>query len=623
MAVRHEGGAAPWAGARLEIETPEHVSFDFELAGAGSRFVAFLLDALILVLANGIWIVTMVWFGVFGVGMILPGGLPAVAALLLLGSFTITWGYFIFFEGTRNGQTPGKKAFGLRVVHEGGHPLTLRGAVIRNLVRFVDIQPMPSCLVGGISILLHPRAQRPGDLAAGTVVVREQPTALLPEEAAPSAPGARPRLSDEEYRVLNEYVLRRPTLEQAARRRVASRLLPAFAHFAEGEESAWGGAEGAVHPSAADALLLRIHGRESAARSGAGGRSGAGSPSAAALVRRQRERWDAFSTLLERAQRRGLSGLPESDVARFASLYRELAADLARARTYGGSPALIQTLERSVAAGHNLLYVRRSRSPSHALLWLVGGFPALVRRRALPILIAGVVLYLPALIAFGAVATDPERAHAVVPADMIARAEAGAERQAEGTGYVEIPEVLMPLFSSQIIANNVQVSLLAFAGGIAAGMGTILILILNGVMLGGVAGLFHVEGLSLYLWSFVLPHGVIELTAICIAGGAGLLLGSALLVPGRMTRGAALRTRAKDAVALLGGVVFLLLVAGLIEGFISPSRLPDSVKLTVGALTALGLFPWLLLSEPRSHSYSRHGSRGPRHGSQPFRTPRP
>jgi uncharacterized membrane protein SpoIIM required for sporulation len=115
----------------------------------------------------------------------------------------------------------------------------------------------------------------------------------------------------------------------------------------------------------------------------------------------------------------------------------------------------------------------------------------------------------------------------------------------------------------------------------------------NGVLLGGVAGLFNARGLNLYLWSFVLPHGVLELTAICIAGGAGLWLGSALVLPGRRTRRSALVRRGREAVSLLGGTVVLLVLAGLVEGFVSPSTLPAAAKLAFGALSGLVLFAYL------------------------------
>jgi len=154
----------------------------------------------------------------------------------------------------------------------------------------------------------------------------------------------------------------------------------------------------------------------------------------------------------------------------------------------------------------------------------------------------------------------------------------------------------MPIMATAIMSNNVRVTFLAFAAGILAGVGTALVLVFNGVQLGAVAGVFANYGANLQLWSFVLPHGLIELTAICIAGGAGLWLGSAFLLPGRMTRREALVVRGREAVSLIGGTAVMLVVAGLIEGFISPSDLPREVKLTLAALFALAMVAYLALA---------------------------
>jgi uncharacterized membrane protein SpoIIM required for sporulation/uncharacterized RDD family membrane protein YckC len=571
----------------VEVETPEHVALSYALAGPGSRFAAFLIDSAILIGVLLAIMLTLVLLVVSG----LPGVLlPTTLAIVTVAMFVIGWGYFVFFEGFREGQTPGKKRVGLRVVHEGGFPLTVRGAVIRNLLRIIDCQPFPSWMTGGIFIVLHPRAQRLGDLAAGTIVVQEQRAAALPEEAGAGPP----RLSDQEFDILREYALRREGLERGSRTRVADKLVVHFAPYAADLPQARLLTAGT--PGHSDALLSMLYSDESARRTAAGGRAGSGSPAAAGLLRRQRPRWARYDALLERARRSRLSSLSHDEVSQFAGLYREVASDLARARTYGASPELIYTLERAVGSGHNVLYSPPVRSARRAWEWLAGGFPALVRRRAFPILLAGVMLYGPAVAAFIAIVDVPARAPLILPAEMIARAEDGATRHARGEGYIDVPEVFMPLFSSGIIANNVQVTFFAFAGGIVVGLGTTLILLLNGVMLGGVAGLFQAEGLSVYLWSFVLPHGILELTAICIAGGAGLLLGSAFLVPGRRTRRDALVHRGRDAVMLLGGTVVMLILAGLIEGFISPSALPSAVKLAFGVLMAFVMSSYLLLS---------------------------
>jgi uncharacterized membrane protein SpoIIM required for sporulation/uncharacterized RDD family membrane protein YckC len=576
------------ADRHLEVDTPEHVAIGFELAGPGSRFTAFLIDGLILAaLMIGLFFATAVLLNV-----IPAPAMPVTFAIALLAAFILFWGYFVWFEGFREGQTPGKRKVGLRVVHDGGYPLTLRGAVVRNLLRVVDSQPLPSWLLGGLFILLHPRAQRLGDLAAGTVVVRERSVAALPEEVEAAGP---PRLSDREYDVLREYALRRDALERPARQRVAARLAPHYAAYNR-EPSARGYLLNPANPVHADALLVSVYAEESGRRLAAGQVTSSGSRAAAALLRRQRGRWAEYAALLQRARSARLSALPEAQVSRFAALYREVAADLARARTYGASPELVYTLERAVGSGHNLLYSPAPRSVRRAWQWLAGGFPALVRRRRHAILGAALLLFGPALATFAVVAADPAAARTIIPAVMIARVEEGADRQARGQGYIDVPEVLMPLFSSRIIANNVQVSFFAFAGGIFAGLGTAVLLLVNGVFLGGIAGLFHAEQLDLYLWSFVLPHGVLELTAICVAGGAGLWLGSALVLPGRRIRRRVLVERAGEAVSLLGGTVVLLVLAGLIEGFVSPSALPSALKLAFAGLTALVLFPYLLLA---------------------------
>jgi uncharacterized membrane protein SpoIIM required for sporulation len=152
----------------------------------------------------------------------------------------------------------------------------------------------------------------------------------------------------------------------------------------------------------------------------------------------------------------------------------------------------------------------------------------------------------------------------------------------------------MPVMASGIIANNVQVTFVAFAGGILAGIGTVLALVFNGVLLGGVAAAFANQGQSLHLWTFVLPHGIIELMAIAIAGGAGLWLGSALWMPGRRTRREALTMRGREAVGLIAGTTLLLIVAGLIEGFVSPAPIPRAAKLGFALLTAVLLALYLL-----------------------------
>jgi uncharacterized membrane protein SpoIIM required for sporulation len=141
--------------------------------------------------------------------------------------------------------------------------------------------------------------------------------------------------------------------------------------------------------------------------------------------------------------------------------------------------------------------------------------------------------------------------------------------------------------ASQIIANNILVTYGAFLFGITAGVGTVLILLFNGVLIGGFAGFYAGTGAGAQLLSFVAPHGVLELTAICISGAAGLHLGMAILLPGPLTRRQALVARARRAVTLIAGTSLMLVIAGAIEGLISPRVWPLEAKLAVAAATGV------------------------------------
>jgi uncharacterized membrane protein SpoIIM required for sporulation len=186
---------------------------------------------------------------------------------------------------------------------------------------------------------------------------------------------------------------------------------------------------------------------------------------------------------------------------------------------------------------------------------------------------------------------------------MLDRAEQGVERARTRKGYIPDPEVFRPVMASQIIANNVQVTFAAFALGITAGLGTLLLLMLNGISLGGVFGLYQSKGIISLLLAFVAPHGVLELSAICIAGGAGLLIASGLLLPGEMTRRAALAANSRRAMRLIAASSLLLVFAGSLEGMVSPiPTWPLWLKLLVSATTLLALISYLRGGIPRSRT---------------------
>jgi uncharacterized membrane protein SpoIIM required for sporulation len=145
-----------------------------------------------------------------------------------------------------------------------------------------------------------------------------------------------------------------------------------------------------------------------------------------------------------------------------------------------------------------------------------------------------------------------------------------------------------------IFRNNIQVAFLTFAGGVLFGIGTVYVLIENGVMLGGVLGAAQYYGVAPLLWGFISPHGYLELTCIVIAGAAGLMLADALVRPGLLLRREALAHAARRAVELVLGAAPVLVLAGVVEGNVSPSDLPVGVKLAIGPVLGAALFALLL-----------------------------
>jgi uncharacterized membrane protein SpoIIM required for sporulation len=145
------------------------------------------------------------------------------------------------------------------------------------------------------------------------------------------------------------------------------------------------------------------------------------------------------------------------------------------------------------------------------------------------------------------------------------------------------------------MANNIRVTLMGFAFGVTAGVGTLALLAYQGVHIGGLLAVFHDAGVGDLLWTFMAAHGPLELTAIFVACGAGMRLGLSLLVPGRRSRAAAFREVGRESVALLVGTSAMLVAAGLIEGFVSPSDAPAPVKWAVGAATFALAIAWFVL----------------------------
>lgn len=290
---------------------------------------------------------------------------------------------------------------------------------------------------------------------------------------------------------------------------------------------------------------------------------------------------------LEQARRLSLSRVPLDDFREGSSLYRQAVADLAFARMCFGAHPVVRELEQLVGQAHSLLYqAGASKATNWKDFWL-RTWPLRVRDAARPILLSLVLFWASALLGFLLTAHNPVLENLFVSGPM--RAAIESKRL-----WTESLTRTAPAASSGIAVNNIQVSLMAWALGLTCGIGTLWLLILNGVMLGAIAAACLRAGMLLPLAEFVVGHGALELPAIWIASGAGLLMAEALLFPGRYRRRAELRLKGRHSVQIMIGIVPILLVAGTIEGFVSPSSLPGVAKAMLGLSLGLGLLAYIL-----------------------------
>lgn len=567
------------------VETPEHVEVRLELAGLGSRTAAWLIDLAL------IWLATLLAV-MATLGLVLREASAAarwaLVVLFLLNAFLLI-GYFAICEAASGGRTPGKQLLGLRTVMDTGKRITATAAFVRALLLILDF-PL---LIGPVLMALHRSNKRLGDLAAGTIVVRDRPTEWSPlaaepapePEAAPVDAGP-PVLTDDEFKLLDQFLARAHDLDAPVRTRLQNELARRL------------DAKVPRRQQPLDVYLVEVFADEQQRRRGRfATRSLPGAPgrttvTAERFVARRRETWLAFDELARRVERDGVRSLPPAEIAPFAGRYREVAADLARARTYNVDQAVVAYLERLVAAGHNALYRGQGRGRPSLGHFVLRDFPAAVIESWPHVVAAFVLFAVPAGVGYAVLRERPELAEMLTSPVMIDRAERAAAERAAGRGYAQTAEADQAALSAYLIGNNVRVAFNALAGGMLAGVLTVLVLIANGLMLGVVFGLFANYGAADYLATFIIGHGVLELTAIFLAAGAGFRLAGAILAPGDRTRRDALVLDGIIAARMIGAVVCLLVLAGIIEGLLSASGAPAAVKWGVGAVSAvlLGLY---------------------------------
>ena len=294
--------------------------------------------------------------------------------------------------------------------------------------------------------------------------------------------------------------------------------------------------------------------------------------------------WDDFQGDLQRArgrpERLGTDGALE-----FGRRYRAVTADLAYARRRFQGDPVVARLERLVAEGAQAIYGRRQRSGS-PLEFMLSGYWRLISERRGPLAAAALTTVASTVLAALWGMHDPAAAIGLVP---------GVFKRAAQVHVHAIPggATALAATAGSIFTHNIQVTFLAFAGGLLLGVGSLWILAYNGLLLGALAGITIQAGNFSVFLRYVVPHGILELSCFTVAGAAGIRLGWALIDPGWLTRGEALRRQARPAVAMIIGAAPCLVVAGLTEGFVTPRALPLPAALAVGL--ALGAAFWALI----------------------------
>jgi len=308
------------------------------------------------------------------------------------------------------------------------------------------------------------------------------------------------------------------------------------------------------------------------------------------FVAAHRPNWQRLEDLLRRMRGGRLSGLSDDDVLAFGHLYRQVTSDLAVARRDYPYDRVTVYLNGLVARAHPFVYRGEAMDRGRLGAFYRDTFPRAFRR-TFPFTLAAILLtVIPALACYLVCVARPDAAYVLLPGT--------AEQlvpivQQHHLWFNGDPTGSQSLVASSIMTNNIRVALIAFAGGALLGLLSVYILVYNGIMVGTLAGVVQHYGLSLGFWSFIVGHGVLELSVIFIAGGCGLQLGWALLRPGLYKRADACVMAARTAMVLILGAVPLLVVAGTIEGFLSPSPAPAALKLGTGLLTGVLLYGYL------------------------------
>ncbi|MEQ8224184.1 MAG: stage II sporulation protein M [Candidatus Eremiobacterota bacterium] len=319
------------------------------------------------------------------------------------------------------------------------------------------------------------------------------------------------------------------------------------------------------------------------------------------FIEQKKTSWNRLSELIKLAEQRGLKKFDRNNLLELGRLYRQASSDLSYTKSSFKDREIINYLNQLVARAHSQIYLPAPFNIWHTAKFYLSVFPDLFRQSFSYILLSCMIFVTSYIFSYVIVKTDTGTAKMFLPDEFVIPVEEGLKEK-----YVKakFPSSMGPELSSKIMTNNISVGFRAFAFGITAGIGTVYVLIFNGFMLGSLAALFNHYHYDMHFWSLILPHGITELLAIFISGGAGLILADGMITPGDLTRADSIKTKGRKAIRLILGVIPMFIIAGIIEGFITPLDISPYIKLIFSVFTGLLLI--LYFSPIKWHKILRY-----------------
>lgn len=305
--------------------------------------------------------------------------------------------------------------------------------------------------------------------------------------------------------------------------------------------------------------------------------------------RKEREQtWAELEELIGLVERKGIKSLSSAQLSRLPVLYRATLSSLSVARTISLDQNVIRYLESLAGRAYFAVYGTRRHMRAVIVEFFTRSFPRAVRAAKWQIALSALAMILGVVTAFVMTSRDQDRFYTFVGAEYAqGRNPASSTKELKDVLYDKISSSqVLTTFAASLFSHNAKIGILSFALGFALGLPVFVLMFLNGLTLGAFAALYHDRGLSADLWGWLLPHGVTELSAIVLCGGAGLVLARSLVFPGRFKRLQNLKLRGRDAGQIALGAVIMLFIAGMIEGIFRQTVQSITIRYMVAAATA-------------------------------------